>query len=929
MNIYVIILLFSLFGVYTQESGDLPVETGDIPAAEAQDPATTGSGQAEAAETAEKEAPAEAAKPLPLFGQKPEEKKPEEQKPAEQKPDEPDPNILILEDASHPAPERWQMIGPNVKGSGVWYVSNESVRKRVIQLKGFGLKNVFVFKNKDGDFFDLKGYRAIQWKMKFSEPFIVQVLVTTSKGKKYLVYSDLENKASTDDIYLHFGLGSHYRNGKWHTVTRDLVADLHSILPETKIEAIHGVFYRGSGYVDDIWALKQKPRDIIVEDGEMHGLEGWDSIGSGGLIDLDTDPQLGSIIRFDSGEKNIPFRLRKPDGKYWKVRTNVVIQWKMKMQSSYKIYIIGDSTEGKILFAYDDENISKLYDHQSGMIHYGLGADTVDNKWRVITRDLSEDIKRAMPGADVTAVSSIIIRGKGWIDDIKLLAEPPSSNDIASGWDIFDNQPGGAAIRIVSDLAKGNVVEFAGDSVQNGYRFSGRDGNLSSEGRPFFELGFAFVQAFDFMVLVETGTAAKYIHYVPEPENYVKTEDGELFIGIGKTMADGRWHSISRDLSEDIKKLGDKHEYISARNFLVRGSGRIEKIEFNETRPKLTPRATPSAVASIVIGQFDFLHILKNLWDISRGSVNSLHSPAALTVDEDGGIYVADTGNGRIMYWSKVPRLNGSRPNVLLAPKWLKYPSGVATTKDYVVVADMGNDSIFLIKKPMSDSSVPVLRISGFLKRPNGLFYDGTRIFAADTGNHRVLCWNTLPSPEKKEPDLILGQSSLSDIKPNQGKEAPTFNTMNSPSAIYSDGTSLYIADSGNNRVLYYKQIPTMNGWHANFVLGQEKGSGNRPNMGKEQITDKTLYQPSGVFGSGNKIFVSDSMNNRVMIFIGAIDENAKSADGVLGQVVFSTGYVNMATIPGSDTLFLPQQGAAHKGVIYVTDTSNHRVLIY
>ncbi len=92
--------------------------------------------------------------------------------------------------------------------------------------------------------------------------------------------------------------------------------------------------------------------------------------------------------------------------------------------------------------------------------------------------------------------------------------------------------------------------------------------------------------------------------------------------------------------------------------------------------------------------------------------------------------------------------------------------------------------------------------------------------FLADTWNNRVLMKIFYSAPTGKdqqavdfEPDLVLGQSSFDEASTGYG-----LNQMNWPidvDAYYNDATGifrLYVADTNNNRVLVYNEIPSQNG---------------------------------------------------------------------------------------------------------------------
>ncbi len=58
--------------------------------------------------------------------------------------------------------------------------------------------------------------------MKYSENFVVYIVVQTTDGFRYIYYTAADHDNLGDDKYIHHGLGTGSRDGYWHTITRDL-----------------------------------------------------------------------------------------------------------------------------------------------------------------------------------------------------------------------------------------------------------------------------------------------------------------------------------------------------------------------------------------------------------------------------------------------------------------------------------------------------------------------------------------------------------------------------------------------------------------------------------------------------------------------------------------------------------------------------------
>src|SRR5882757_317283 len=91
----------------------------------------------------------------------------------------------------------------------------------------------------------------------------------------------------------------------------------------------------------------------------------------------------------------------------------------------------------------------------------------------------------------------------------------------------------------------------------------------------------------------------------------------------------------------------------------------------------------------------------------------------------------------------------------------------------------------------------------------------------ADTGNNRVLVYNTSIG-KTTDAAVVIGEDDFTGDSPNRGKgDHPTANTLNGPTGVARDAAgNLYVADSGNSRVLIFRP-PFGTGMNASVVIGQ------------------------------------------------------------------------------------------------------------
>jgi len=122
----------------------------------------------------------------------------------------------------------------------------------------------------------------------------------------------------------------------------------------------------------------------------------------------------------------------------------------------------------------------------------------------------------------------------------------------------------------------------------------------------------------------------------------------------------------------------------------------------------------------------------------------------------------------------------------------------------------------------------------------------------------------------------------------------------------------LFVSDSSNNRVLVFDVSTISNGMNASYVIGATDFTTSRYG-----ITDHNFAYPGGLDydSASQRLFVTDSSNHRVLIFNVSTITNGMSASYVLGQPDFTTN-TNPRYKAGDNYLF-------------VSDSADNRVLVF
>ncbi len=285
-----------------------------------------------------------------------------------------------------------------------------------------------------------------------------------------------------------------------------------------------------------------------------------------------------------------------------------------------------------------------------------------------------------------------------------------------------------------------------------------------------------------------------------------------------------------------------------------------------------------------------------------------------IAVGTSGRLYVADGNNGRVLGWPSAASFqNGDPADVVVGqPDFVSdncsSNGGASATCMFfpqgVTVDDLGN------------------------------------LWVTDAFAHRVLRFSH-PVATGDVATLVLGQADFSSAGENQGlgELVARADTMSFPGRVLARGNDIWVADSGNSRVLHFTN-PTTNGASADRVFGQfgdfttpfknNNGSGTcvDENNACGPPSANNLFNPIGIaIGVDGALFVADWANSRVLRYDNPLASDT-TADAVYGQPNFTSDSPNNGgTMNGLNN---PNDVSVDAfGKLIVADSANHRLVVY
>ncbi len=211
------------------------------------------------------------------------------------------------------------------------------------------------------------------------------------------------------------------------------------------------------------------------------------------------------------------------------------------------------------------------------------------------------------------------------------------------------------------------------------------------------------------------------------------------------------------------------------------------------------------------------------------------------------------------------------------------------------------------------------------LLAPRGVFLVKNQLIVADTAQNRMFIWNELPTGEFQNPDVVLGQTAKKETGRN-AKGKVSASSVFYPSGLWSDGEKLIVADAWNHRVLIWLQMPTQDGQAADVVIGQMDFENNEPNIKgiSTPPSSQSLNWPYGVFSDGKQLWIADTGNRRILYFKEIPTQNFAAADGVIGKPNFEERDYDHNGPIWPYSVKISQSGA-----MAITDTQYYRVLLW
>lgn len=345
-------------------------------------------------------------------------------------------------------------------------------------------------------------------------------------------------------------------------------------------------------------------------------------------------------------------------------------------------------------------------------------------------------------------------------------------------------------------------------------------------------------------------------------------------------------------------------------------------------------------------------------------AANTAFGPrGAALVAPEGPLIVADTGHHRLLLWRRRPREDHAPADLVIGQPGfahegrngkgevgaatLNVPTGIAAGAGILAVADAWNHRVLIWHGMPTRANQPADVVLG-QSDPHGALanrgaatpapetlhwcygvaiFDG-KLLVADTGNRRVLVWDSIPERHGAPADLVLGQPALDLRDENAGAAAGAVG-MRWPHGIALWRGELLVSDAGNNRIMGWRAMPRRDGAPCDYVLGQATAGGVDHNQSAYYPTAHTLNMPYGIAVLGDRLAVADTASSRLIGFAPDARVTNGGAAWLAGQHRFCDKGDNRWGPATRNSVCWPYSVAACGSTAIVADSGNNRVLLW
>lgn len=177
---------------------------------------------------------------------------------------------------------------------------------------------------------------------------------------------------------------------------------------------------------------------------------------------------------------------------------------------------------------------------------------------------------------------------------LNAIVQEDAEDKSTSRWEIIFSPTKAYIENFYDRLKKSRVIHFKGDGVKSIYKFKTikkEDLKKKKIHEYFLSWDMKYKKDFVIILVIQTTQGKSYLIYTSGNHNSYHQ------IGLGDEVIDGKWHTIKRNLQEDLGYFDNRQQFLSIKTFVIKGDGSIDNLKtevkvVGKSKKKKKPKST-------------------------------------------------------------------------------------------------------------------------------------------------------------------------------------------------------------------------------------------------------------------------------------------------------------------------------------------------